>query len=94
MKTLIVAVALSFASLGQAQTEHAAHPVQEGRYQIAQFEYNVFGFSAPIRNVAIFRIDSQTGEVWKYVDAIKDGQENSHWYKIEDAEARPASGTR
>lgn len=61
----------------------APSSLQLGRFQIFQFDYNAYAGSV-VKDTAVFRIDTQTGQTWKYHAALKDGQIQSFWTQIDE----------
>jgi hypothetical protein len=77
----LIIIAFSIALLSHAQTENLAHPTQAGRFQIYELRYQG-GLSSNTRT-DVFRIDSQTGETWKYISFVTDDRKPVDlWQKI------------
>lgn len=85
---ICVGIASGIALLGRAQ-EPAALPQVQGRFQIFQMQYNAFADGTVIKDVAVFKLDTLTGDTWKYVTGIQDGQRYSRWDKIDERASGP-----
>ena len=60
-----------------------------GRFQLFQGYFNTFGPAAGNQTIVtdeegIFKIDTVTGEIWKYEHFFSDGAWNNRWDKISE----------
>lgn len=86
---IVLVTALYFAvTFSWAQQTKSSSQEDTGRYQLFQGYYTVFveakgnGSHSTVEAKAVFKIDTKTGDVWKYNEAIIDGELKEIFYSV------------
>jgi hypothetical protein len=84
----VVALLLVIAVLRGQPAQQTQQQVALGRYQIVQGEYVAVGTQVGVPMKGVFRIDTQTGTSWTFIEgASTDGKHVQRWVPISEPDA-------
>lgn len=70
--------------VARGQTSQPAGAPAVGRFQLFQGQLSVSLNGSTIRDIAVLRIDTQTGQVSRYFAGMKDGRTVDYWVPIQE----------
>jgi len=84
---LVIAVVALFAKGPSSPT-----PVAQGRFLLYNMDYSVATPTVTVKETAVFRIDTQTGDTKEYLSMIRpDGKPVSQWVDITPTSSSPTA---
>jgi hypothetical protein len=86
--TIALSLVIVLAQAQTTQSQRSAQPVQitqaPGRFQIYSLSHIVGAGDTTLNTTDIYRIDSETGKTWMFVDVLQNGTLIRHWKEIDE----------